>query len=98
MKSLYLSVALAGVAVVASAPARAEAVDMSTVTCSQLLGMQQDEITFMLTWVAGYMAGTAEETSMDPDALGKHVQAIVTYCGENPEMSVMNAGEEAKAE
>ena len=97
MKSLLLA-ASAVVALFASAPSRAEPVDMSTITCAQLLGMKSDDVSFILTWVVGYMAGAAEETSMDPDALGAHVTDTVTYCGENQEMSVMNAAKEAAAQ
>jgi hypothetical protein len=94
MKKLMLGV-LAAAACAIATPGRAQPVDMSTITCGQLMGMQQDEITFMLIWVAGYMSGTEEDTSMDPDALGKHAEAIATYCGENQEMSVMNAAKES---
>jgi hypothetical protein len=94
MKSLLLAV-LGAASVVAATPSRADPVDMSTVTCAQLLGMKQDEVGFMLTWIVGYMAGADEETSMDPDALAKHVADTVTYCTENQEMSVMNAAKES---
>lgn len=95
-KFLALTISAATLAI-ASAPVRAEPVDMSTITCSALMGMKQDEISFVLIWVQGYMAGTEEETSMDPDALGKSVTDTVTYCGENAEMSVMNATKEVSA-
>ena len=94
MKSLLLAV-LGAASLMAATPSRADPIDMSTVTCAQLLGMKQDEVSFMLTWIVGYMAGTGEETSMDPDVLGKHVADTVTYCTENQEMSVMNAAKES---
>jgi acid stress chaperone HdeB len=94
MKKL-IATAFAATALFSSLPAKADAIDMSTITCAQLLSMKQDEISFVLTWVAGYLAGTEEETSMDPAALGAHVTATVTYCGENAEMSVMNAAKES---
>jgi hypothetical protein len=94
MKSLSLAALAAFTTLVVAAPSHADPVDMSTVTCEQLLGMKQDEVSFMLTWIVGYMAGTDEETSMDPDALSKHVSDTVTYCTENKEMSVMNAAKE----
>lgn len=78
--------------------ASAEPVDMSTITCGQLMGMKTDEVSFILTWVAGYTAGTAEELSMDPDVLGKTVEGTVKYCTENAEMSVLNAVKEVSAE
>lgn len=94
MKKFLVSTASVAMLAVASMPAQAAPVDMSTITCAQLLSMKQDEISFILTWVQGYMAGAQEETSMDPDALGKSVTDTVTYCQENQEMSVMNATKE----
>jgi len=97
MKKFLAIAASAATLPVASAPVHAEPVDMSTITCGQLMTMKQDEISFILTWVQGYMAGTNEETSMDPDALGKSVTDTVTYCQENQEMSVLNATKEVDA-
>lgn len=94
---LFAAAALAATFTFAAIPAKAAPVDMSTITCAQLLGMQQDEISFVLIWVAGYMAGTEEELSMDPDTLSAAVTATVTYCGENQEMSVLNAAKESAA-
>lgn len=95
-KFLALAVSAATLAI-ASAPVRAAPVDMSTITCAQLMSMKQDEISFILTWVQGYMAGTQEETSMDPDVLGKSVTDTVAYCQANQEMSVLNATKEVDA-
>lgn len=89
---------LAGSLVLANLPAKAAPVDMSTITCAQMMQMKEDEIAFMLTWVAGYMAGTADDSSMDPDLLGKHVTDTVNYCKENQEMSVVNAAKAAVPE
>lgn len=94
MKKFLILAASVATLAAAAAPARAEPVDMSTITCAQLMSMKQDEISFILTWVQGYMAGAQEETSMDPDALGKSVTDTVAYCQENQEMSVMNATKE----
>lgn len=85
----------AAAALFSTIPAKAEPIDMSTVTCAQLMTMNQEEISFVLTWIAGYLAGIEEETSMDPDVLGAHVTATATYCGENSEMSVLNAAKES---
>src|SRR5262245_5092312 len=78
MKKLLALAASAAILAVVSAPSRADPVDMSTITCANLMQMKQDEISFVLVWVAGYMAGTEEELSMDPDALGKSVTNTVT--------------------
>jgi hypothetical protein len=94
-KIVTLIVSGAALALAANAPARADAVDMSTVTCGQLMTMPAEGVSFMLTWVQGYLAGTDEELSMDPDALGKSIDATVAYCKENEEMSVLNATKES---
>ena len=94
-KFVTLIVSSAALAIAANAPARADAVDMSTVTCGQLMTMPAEGVSFMLTWVQGYLAGTDEELSMDPDALGKSIDATVAYCKENEEMSVLNATKES---
>jgi len=90
----HLALAALALSLLAPVAAKADPVDMSTVTCGSLLTMDESAVTFMLTWVAGYMAGTEEELSMDPDALGKSVDATVKYCQENEEMSVLNAARE----
>jgi acid stress chaperone HdeB len=96
MKKLAtLVVSAAALAAAAMAPARADPVDMSTITCGQLMAMPADGVSFMLAWVQGYLAGADEELSMDPDALGKSIDATVAYCKENQEMSVLNATKES---
>jgi opacity protein-like surface antigen len=87
----FLIAAAAAAGLMSPAAAKADAIDMTTVTCGTLLTMDQEAITFMLTWVAGYLAGTNDQSSMDPDVLGRETEATVTYCQENQQMSVVNA-------
>lgn len=93
-----IAAALAAACLLSPVAARADAVDMSTVTCGTLLTMDEQAVTFMLTWVAGYLAGVNDELSMDPDVLGASVEATVKYCQENQEMSVVNAAKAVEAE
>jgi hypothetical protein len=78
-KIATLVVSAAALAVAAAAPARADPVDMSTITCGQLMAMPADGVSFMLTWVQGYMAGTEEELRMDPEVLGQIGWRAVPY-------------------
>ena len=91
MKKLFALAAAAATLAIASAPSRADSVDMSTITCENLMSMKQDEVSFVLIWVQGYMAGTNDDSSMDPEALSESVTDTVTYCQENKSTSVMNA-------
>ena len=91
MKKLFALAAAAAALAIASTPSRADSVDMSTITCENLMSMKQDEVSFVLIWVQGYMAGTNDDSSMDPEVLGKSVTDTVTYCQENKSTSVVNA-------
>jgi hypothetical protein len=83
MKKLFALAAAAATLAIASTPSRADAIDMSTITCENLMSMKQDEVSFVLIWVQGYMAGTNDDASMDPEVLGKSVTDTVAYCQEN---------------
>jgi acid stress chaperone HdeB len=86
--------ALAGLAVLASTPALAESIDMSTITCEQLVNGSGEDAGNLLIWVDGWLAGQADETMLDADTLGAQVEGIITICGENPTMSMMNAAKQ----
>jgi len=91
MKTLFLSAALAAFAL---APVRAEMLDMSTVTCSQLGDLGEDNGAFFLIWLDGWLAGQADSTTFDPDDLNDQIEGIATLCEEQPELSVMNAAKQ----
>lgn len=81
-----------------TAPAFAESVDMSTITCEQTLSGSPDDMTTTLIWLDGWLAGQADNTMLDPDELGKQVEGILTVCQENATMSLMNAAKQYLAE
>ena len=91
MKKLFALAASAALLAMASVPSHADPVDMSTITCENLASMKEDEVSFVLIWVQGYMAGASEDSSMDPDVLGKSISDTATYCQANGSTSVMNA-------
>ena len=81
-----------------AAPAFAQSVDMSTLTCEQTLAGNTDDMTTTLIWLDGWLAGQADNTMLDPDQLGKQVEGILTVCQENTSMSLMNAAKQYLAE
>lgn len=91
MKTLFLSTALA---VAAIAPAKADSVDMSTITCAAFAEIDTDSGAFILTWLDGWLAGQADNTVMDPEALGDQIDGIAKVCEEHPELSLMNAAKQ----
>ena len=81
-----------------AAPAFAESVDMSTLTCEQTLAGNTEDMTTTLIWLDGWLAGQADSTMLDPDQLGKPVEGILTVCQENTSMSLMNAAKQYLAQ
>lgn len=75
----------------AVSPARAESLDMSTVTCEQLAGMTEDQVAWYLVWLDGWLAGQADDTTLDVEALGAQIDGIAKECEANPTLSVINA-------
>ena len=90
MKKLVFA-AFAACAAFAVLPAKAEKLDMSTVTCTQLAAMNEDEIAWYLIWLDGWLAGQADNTMLDIDELGAQIDGIGKACEAAPESSVINA-------
>ena len=42
--------------------ARAGEVDMSTITCKELLSSSQEEVSYILMWIHGYYGGKSDDT------------------------------------
>lgn len=92
MKKLIAAAAL--LAAVSTAPAKAEMLDMSTVTCGALATMGEDEVAWFLIWLDGYLAGQADTTQLDIAELGNQIDGIAKVCGEKPEIAVLTAAKE----
>ena len=62
----------------------ADAVDMSTITCGQLMAMPRRRRQLHADLGAGLSSPEPMRSSAcDPDALGKSIDAMVAYCKEN---------------
>ncbi|MBK8457651.1 MAG: hypothetical protein IPL47_11565 [Phyllobacteriaceae bacterium] len=92
MKKMLAAAAL--VAAFSAAPAKAEMLDMSTVTCGALATMGEDEVAWFLIWLDGYLAGQADSTQLDITELGNQIDGIAKVCTEKPDLSVLNAAKE----
>ena len=74
--------------------AQAETVDMSVVTCKDLMAMDDDKAANFLLWMDGYLAGQADVTTIDTDELGSQIDGIAKVCTEKPDISAMSAAKE----
>jgi len=91
MKRFALAALLATAAFL---PARADMLDMSTVTCTQLSEMQGDEGAWFLIWLDGWLAGQSDSTEVNIADLNAQIDGIAKVCAEKPDLSVMNAAKE----
>lgn len=77
-------------------PASAEKVDLSTVSCSQLIesvdsGSENDKSGMggILYWIAGYTVTEEQGAVIDFDGLGKDFDKILAGCREQPKVGVL---------
>jgi acid stress chaperone HdeB len=92
-----LHVILATAALVAAAPAQAQKVDLSTITCQQFLEMNQQSISLILMWMAGYYSEQDANAVVDFDKMKEDATKLGTYCKENPTVGLITAAEETIA-
>jgi hypothetical protein len=90
-------IALAAAAMMWAAPvAQAEVIDIATLKCADLAQLSADEITFVITWVDGYLGGRAEDTRLDTDRMGNNIDSAVAACKDDDQQSVLSVLKDAE--
>jgi acid stress chaperone HdeB len=85
-------------AIVAVTPVQAQKVDLSTISCKQFLGMNQESISLILMWMAGYYADQDAPPVVDFGKMKEDATKLAAYCVKNPEIGLITAAEETIAE
>jgi acid stress chaperone HdeB len=93
MRFIYTMFAAVGL-ILASVPARAVVIDLSTLTCKQFIESSKDDIGTVLTWLDGWYKGDEDEAIIDTDVFVANAKKFGTYCAANPSISIVNAAEE----
>jgi len=68
-------------------------VDMSKITCQQLVGYQITNPQNIAYWLSGYYHGKRGETTVDTLQLTEYAKKVEDYCLRNPKTLVMQAVE-----
>ncbi len=89
-----VSILVAAAALVSQVPARAEVLDLSTLTCEQFLKGGDDEIKMVLTWMDGWYKGDSDEAIIDTEVFVANAKKFGEYCAKHPTISIVNAAEE----
>lgn len=91
MKYILSSVAIATALTISAAPVRADAVDMSKLTCSELIDMKSDDAGVVLFWLHGYFGGEAHDPKLDLSDITEAGRKLGAYCAEHKKQTVFGA-------
>jgi acid stress chaperone HdeB len=89
-----VSAILVASSLVAAAPASAQRLDLSTVTCKQFLDSDERSITLIVMWLTGFFTDEDEPPIVDFDKLKSDTGKMGEYCRKNPATKLMTAAEE----
>jgi acid stress chaperone HdeB len=77
---------------VAAAPARAQGIlDLSLITCKQLLNADADMQRLISSWLAGYISASKNLSVVDFRYTERNTKVVGSYCKTHKSETVMNA-------
>ena len=80
-------------AVMVCCTARAETIDLSTLSCKQFLESGDDGIKMVLTWMDGWYKGDSDEAIIDTNVFVENAKKFGAFCATNPNISIVDAAE-----
>ena len=93
MKTTF-SLLFAAALPLSSMPAHATKLDLATMSCKQFLESGEDNIAVVLTWMDGWYKGDEENAIIDTDVFVENAKQFGSYCGKNPNVSIVTAADE----
>ncbi|WP_095081963.1 HdeA/HdeB family chaperone [Mesorhizobium sophorae] len=87
----YFPIALAVAIIGLTGHAMAEEVDMSKLTCKEVIAMRPAKIARVAMWVNGYVHGKAGNAKIDTDKTDANAEKIAAYCKKHPDATVASA-------
>jgi acid stress chaperone HdeB len=92
-----LSVLLAAAALCVALPAKAQQLDLATITCKEFVTSEKDTIGLILMWLEGFYTDQDAKPIVDFDKMKTDSGKLGEYCGKNPTHSLITAAEELMA-
>lgn len=89
-----LSVLLVAAALLSPLPARAQQLDLATVTCKDFVGSDKETIGLILMWLEGYYSDQDAKPIVDFDKMKNDGGKLGEYCGTNPSHGLITAADE----
>jgi acid stress chaperone HdeB len=94
ISGFLFAISLVATSLVVSAPAAAQKLDLSTVTCKQFLDSGERTMSMVLMWLTGFFMDEDEPPVVDFDKLKTDAGKLSDYCRKNPATNLMTAAEE----
>lgn len=88
------SILFAAVLSLSSVAAHAAKIDLATMSCKQFLESGDDTIKMVLTWMDGWYKGDEDNAIIDTDVFVENAKKFGSYCGKNPNVSIVTAADE----
>ena len=92
VRALAASFAIA--AMLSAAPANAQVVNLSKLSCKEFLTTGKDGITFIWAWLYGYYADQDADPIIDFGKLTAKGQALAEACQKSPDKDVITIAED----
>jgi acid stress chaperone HdeB len=77
-----------------AAPALAQKVDLSTITCKDFFEGPQDRVSHVVMWLDGYYSDEDAPPIVDFDRMKKRIEELAVFCARNPAMGLITAADE----
>jgi acid stress chaperone HdeB len=88
-----IAAALAVAALTFAMPARAQVVDLTTLTCKEFLASGKDAIGLLMLWVDGYFTSDSDPAVIDFGRLKSQGEELGAYCADHPDATMISAAE-----
>lgn len=88
------SMMLVAATLFAPLPARAQQLDLSTVSCKDFVTSDKETIGFILMWLEGYYSDQDAKPIVDFDKMKGNGGRLGEYCGKNPTHSLITAADD----
>jgi hypothetical protein len=82
-------------AVLLAAPrAYAQVLDLSALKCKDFTELPKDTVNAITLWLEGYLTDDSDPAVIDFDQMKAKAERLAMLCAQNPDMSVLAAGED----
>jgi len=73
--------------------AKAEKLDLSTITCKKFLEYNKENIGLLLTWLEGYYSADDDDPVIDFDQMAANGKKLGAACATDPDIGLITAAE-----